>query len=136
MLVNKATLVSQLAPPLDSQLAQQLVDEFVSQEKRFIQRDWEPSQLDGGQFCEVLARILYHQDSGNLNVTKSVDECMGYVENAQVPHQLQPRQTALHLTKVIRTVYKFRSARGAVHISPTYKANHMDSKLVLEGVRW
>ncbi|MGB9103630.1 MAG: hypothetical protein WCC59_02630, partial [Terriglobales bacterium] len=26
--------------------------------------------------------------------------------------------------------------RGAVHISPTYKANHMDSKLVLEGVRW
>src|SRR2546430_6014507 len=24
----------------------------------------------------------------------------------------------------------------AVHISPTYRANHMDSKLVLEGVRW
>jgi hypothetical protein len=136
MLVNKATLVSQLPPPLDSQLAQQLVDEFVSQEKRFIQRDWEPSQLDGGQFCEVMARIVYHQDFGNLNATKSVEECMGYIENEQVTHLLQPRQTALHLAKVIRTVYKFRSARGAVHISPTYKANHMDSKLVLEGVRW
>jgi hypothetical protein len=106
MLVNKATLVSQLTPPLDSQLAQQLVDEFVSQEKRFIQRDWEASQLDGGQFCEVMARIVYHKDSGNLNATKSVDECMGYVENEQVTHLLQPRQTALHLAKVIRTVYK------------------------------
>src|SRR5438132_540211 len=136
MLVNKAGLVSQLAPPLDGQLAQQLVDEFVSQEKRFIQRDWEPSQLDGGQFCEVVARILYHKDSSNLNPGKEVENCLRYVENEQVTHLLQPRQTALHLVKVVRTVYKFRSARGAVHVSPTYKANHMDSKLVLEGVRW
>lgn len=136
MLVSKATLVSQLTPPLDNQLAQLLVDEFVSQERRFIQRDWEPSQLDGGQFCELLARIVYHMDSGNLNASKDVDDCLKYVENEQNKHALQPRQTALHLAKVIRTVYKFRSARGAVHISPTYKANHMDSKLVLEGVRW
>jgi hypothetical protein len=136
MLVNKATLVSQLVPPLDNQLAQQLVDEFVSQEKRFIQRDWEPAQLDGGQFCEVLSRILYHMDSGNLNASKDGDDCLKYVENEQNKHALLPRQTALHLAKVTRTVYKFRSARGAVHISPTYQANHMDSKLVLEGVRW
>jgi hypothetical protein len=136
MLVDKATLVGQLAPPLDSQLAQQLVDEFISQEKRFIQRDWDPGQLDGGQFCEALARILYHMDSGNLNRGKDDNECLKYVENEQNQHLLQPRQTALHVAKVLRTVYKFRSARGAVHISPTYQANHMDSKLVLEGVRW
>jgi len=136
MLVDKATLAGQLAPPLDGQLVQQLVDEFISQEKRFIQRDWEPGQLDGGQFCEALARILYHMDSGSLNRSKDDNECLKYLENAQVPHLLQPRQTALHLVKVVRTVYKFRSARGAVHISPTYQANHMDSKLVLEGVRW
>ncbi|HYM76118.1 MAG TPA: hypothetical protein VE377_09095 [Candidatus Dormibacteraeota bacterium] len=136
MLVNKATIVSQLAPPLDSQLAQQLVDEFVSQEKRFIQRDWEPSQLDGGQFCEALARIVYHVDSGNLNHTKSVNACLEYVEDEKNQHAMQPRQTALHLAKVTRTAYKFRSSRGAVHITPSYVANHMDSKLVLESVRW
>lgn len=136
MLINKATLLSQLAPPLDASLAQQLVEEFTSQEKRFIQRDWGPSQLDGGQFCEVLARILYHLDSANLNPNKKVEDCWGYIENEQVTHLLQPRQTALHMVRVIRTVYKFRSARGAVHISPSYQANHMDSKLVLEGVRW
>jgi hypothetical protein len=64
-----------------------------------------------------------------------VNECLDYVEKEQNNHGLH-RQTALHMAKVTRTVYKFRSARGAVHISPTYKANHMDSKLVLEGVRW
>jgi hypothetical protein len=136
MLISKPTLIAQLSPPLDQQLMEQLVDEYVSQEKRFIQRDWEPSQLDGGQFCEVFSRILYHVDSGNLNRAKDGDECLKYIENEQNQHAFRPRQTALHIAKVIRTVYKFRSARGAVHISPTYKANHMDSRLVLEGVRW
>jgi hypothetical protein len=46
-------------------------DEFISAERRFIQRDWGPAELDGGQFCEILARTLYHQDSGNLNHTKN-----------------------------------------------------------------
>src|SRR5579871_1821424 len=98
MLIDKATLLDQLTPPLDGQLAQQMLEEFVSQEKRFIQRDWEPGQLDGGQFCEILARIVYHMDSGNLNLNKDVDDCVKYVENDQVTHQLH-RQSALHLAK-------------------------------------
>lgn len=136
MLVSKANLVSQLAPPMDAQLAQDLVDEFVSQEKRFIQGDWEPSQLDGGQFCELLARIIYHEDSSNLNKNRKFEECTAYIENEQVPHAMSPRHDAIHLTRVLKTIYKFRSQRGAVHISPNYKPNHMDSKVVVDMVRW
>ncbi len=33
-------------------------------------------------------------------------------------------------------VYKFRSDRGAVHISTTYTANFMDSMLVLHSGKW
>lgn len=137
-LIEKAALVVQLAPPLDAFLANQLVDEFVSLERRFIQRDWEPAQLDGGQFSEILARVLYHQDSGTLDTGKAHDVCLKYIEDpkGQNTHNIQPRDNALHLAKVLRTVYKFRSARGAVHISPTYKPNQMDAKFVMEGVRW
>lgn len=135
-LVDKATLVSKLSPPLDRSLTETLVDEFISLERRFIQRDWEPAQLDGGQFCEVLGRIIYHQDSGNLNPSKELKECIAYVANDQVPHAITPRSDALHLCKVVNTTYKFRSARGGVHISPTYKPNHMDSKVIIEMVRW
>jgi len=135
-LIEKQHIVSQLSPPLDTLLVTQLLDEFVSMERRFIQGDWEPAELDGGQFCEALARIIYHVDSSNLNLTKSFDDCLRYVENDQVIHGIQPRQDALHLGRVLRTIYKFRSQRGAVHISPTYKPNHMDSKLIIESVRW
>lgn len=135
-LVEKTQLIAQISPPLDHFLATQLVDEFTSMERRFIQRDWEPAELDGGQFSEILARILYHIDSGNLNRTKDFSDCLKYIETDTNPHAITPRHDALHLARVLRTVYKFRSQRGAVHISPTYTPNHMDSKFLIESVRW
>jgi hypothetical protein len=94
--------------------------------------------LDGGQFCEVNARIIYHQDSGTLSPAKPFDECAKYVEDEKNlnAHAMNPRHDALHIIKVLRTTYKFRSQRGGVHISPTYKPNHMDSKVIVDMVRW
>lgn len=136
--LDKTSLLAGLVPPLDSVLAEQMLDEFVSLEQRFVLREWEPATLDGGQFAEVCARILYHQDSGNLSRRKGVNLCLKYVEdpNNANPHHYQDRKSSLHVAKVIRTIYKFRSDRGAVHIDPTYTANHLDSKLVLENSRW
>ena len=135
-LVEKAALARNLSPPLHGLLVGQLLDEFVSLERRFIQRDWEPAELDGGQFCEVLSRILYAQDSGNVNLSKPYEDCLKYLENEQVPHAIQPRRLVLHLVAAIKVAYKFRSQRGGVHITPTYGPNQMDAKLIIEMVRW
>ena len=134
-LVERASLINKISPPIDHLLASQLVDEFISMEKRFIQRDWEPAELDGGQFAEITARILYHLDSGNLNYNKEVGECISYFENNQVVHKLDRREVG-HISKVLQSIYKFRSQRGAVHISVKYSPNHMDSKYLIEAVRW
>lgn len=135
---DKQALIKELSPPLEKQLLQQLLDEFISLERRFVLRDWEPATLDGGQFCEASARIIYHVDSGNLNLRKSVADCLTYVEDpkSQNKHSFPDRKSSLHLSKIIRGVYKLRSDRGAVHIDPTYTANHLDSKLIIENARW
>jgi hypothetical protein len=135
-LADKKLLISQIAPPLDFFLSTQLIDEFISCERRYVLRDWEPAELDGGQFCEIAARLLYQQDSGNLNLSKSVDDCLKYIENEQVAHAVKPRHNAIHIATVIRTIYKFRSQRGAVHVSPEYSANELDAKFVIEGCKW
>lgn len=137
-LVEQRQLIARISPPLDAVLAEQLVTEFVSMERRYIQRDWEPAELDGGHFCEALARILYHMDSGQLDRARSVDDSLVYVEdnNGTRTHAIQPRHDALHLARVVRTIYRFRNQRGVAHISPTYKANHMDARLVTECARW
>ncbi len=136
--INKGTLLAGLCPPLDRTLAEQMLDEYVSQEQRFALRDWEPATLDGGQFAEAAARIVYHQDSGNLSQKKSVHNCLKYVEDpdSKNTHGYLDRKSSVHVAKVLRTIYRFRSDRGAVHISPDYLANHLDSKLIVEGVRW
>lgn len=135
-LTDRATLVAKLCPPLDVTLTGQLVDQFVEMERRYIQRDWKPAELDGGFFCEALARILYHRDSGNLSPDREFSNCLKYLENDQAPHALTPRSDALHLARILRAIYKFRSDRGVAHLSSTYDANQMDSRLVVETVRW
>jgi hypothetical protein len=137
-LIDKQSLLTVLAQRLDSKLADQLLAEYISQEKRYVLRDWEPATLDGGQFVEAAARILYHVDSGNLNRTKKVADCLSYVEDPknQNCHSLPERKSALHTCKVLRTIYKFRSDRGAVHIDPLYTANQLDSRLVIDNSRW
>jgi hypothetical protein len=134
-LVEKSHILSKISPPIDHLLATQLVDEFISMEKRFIQRDWEPAELDGGQFAEIVARTLYHLDSGNLNYTKGHGDCVDYFNNNQATHLLDRRDVGM-ISKVLQSIYKFRSQRGAVHISPTYSPNHMDAKYLIEAVRW
>jgi hypothetical protein len=136
-LLDIEVLSRALSVRLDEELVGELLREYVSQEKRYILRDWEPATLDGGQFVEAAARIVYHMDSGNLNRRKSVSECLAYVEDASIEgHAFPDRKSALHICKVLRTIYKFRSDRGAVHIDPVYTANQLDSRLVMDASRW
>lgn len=136
--MDKTTLISNICPPLDQTLLEQLINEYNSLESRFILRDWEPATLDGGQFAEAAARILYHQDSGTLNYNKGVGSCLNYLEdsNNSNSHDYPDRKSALHTSKVIKTIYKFRSDRGAVHINHNYSANHLDSSLVIANSKW
>jgi len=134
--VTPAELKTALTAVVDPQLAEQLIDEAVSLEEAFLLRKWKYSELDGGRFAEVAARIVYSVDSSNLSRTKSVDDCLRYVDNDQVAHSFPERQGAIHVAKVLRTIYKLRSQRGAVHVSPTYTANEIDSRLIVECARW
>ncbi len=137
-MVDKEDVIAQICPPLDAELVEGLIGEFISQERRYVLGDWEPSTLDGGQFAEVASRIIYHVDSVNLNRRKGVNSCLRYVEdeNNSNPHSFPQRRTCLHLSRVIRMIYKFRSQRGAIHIDPEYTANELDSTLIISNVRW
>jgi hypothetical protein len=84
----------------------------------------------------VAARIIYGVDSGKFNLSKGVDECLAYIDNAQVPHAFPDRKSANQSALILRSIYKLRSQRGAVHVSPSYTANEIDSRFVVEGVRW
>ena len=129
-------LVTALSSVIHPQLAQSIIDEFVELEEAFMARKWKAAELDGGRFAELASRIVYSTDSGNVSLTKDVDSCLKYIDNEQVSHSFPERQASIHLAKVLRAIYKLRSQRGAVHVTPHYTANEIDSRLILEMVRW
>lgn len=125
-----------LATTTHSSLAHQLFEEETKLEEAFALRKWQHTELDGGRFAEVAARILYGIDSGKFNLSKGVDDCLKYVDNDSVSHSFPDAKSANQIALILRSIYKLRSQRGAVHVSPTYTANEIDSRLVVEGARW
>lgn len=134
--MDQTKLKNELSNSINTGLASQLIAEHIAIEEAFSLRHWGYAELNGGRFAEVAARVLYSVDSGNLSLTKSVDDCLKYIENNQVSHAFPEPAASRHLAKVIRSIYKLRSQRGAVHVSHTYTANEIDSRLVVESVRW
>ncbi len=133
---TSSVLIQFLGQATHPTLSEQLFQEATDLEEAFALKRWKYTELDGGRFAEVAARIIYGVDSGTYNLTKGVDDCLKYIESEQVSHNFPNRQSANQLAKILRAVYKLRSQRGAVHVSPIYTANEIDSRMVLEGVRW
>lgn len=138
MKVTPEQLIRGLSAAVDATLARQAVESYVEMRQRYLAGDWQPAELDGGRLCEAISRALYQLDSGNVThgqLPGEIREKLLDSDKVSRPHNLTAKDRQ-HIAKVIDLVYKFRSDRGAVHISPTYTANGMDSMLVAHAGKW
>ena len=137
MPLSSKQLIGELAKIVDPNFASAIVENYVEMEQRFFAGDWQPAELDGGRLCEGIARALYQLDQGYVMKTELPGRLCDWLEdfNNNRPHNLAETDRR-HFCKAIRLVYKFRSDRGAVHISTGYTANEMDSVLMLHAGKW
>jgi hypothetical protein len=137
MPLSSKQLVAELEKIVDPAFASAIVESYVEMEQRFFAGDWQPAELDGGRLCEAISRALYQLDCGYVMHTDLPGKICDFLEdfNNKRTHNLAENDRR-HFCKAIRLVYKFRSDRGAVHISPDYTANEMDSVLMLHAAKW
>lgn len=128
-------LITELSTIVDFSLAKSAVEDYVDMQQRFLAGDWKPTELNGGRLCEAVARCIHQLDAGSITHSKFPRKICERLEDEAVSHNLGIKDRH-HLAKVISVLYKFRSDRGAVHISPIYSANEMDSILVLHIGKW
>ena len=129
-------LIVDLSLVVDAALAKAVVESYVGLEQRFLAGDWGPAELNGGRLCEAVSRCLLQLDTGRISHSKLPGEIRDKtLLDESIAHILKPKQRR-HIAKVIEVVYKFRSDRGAVHISPDYTANYMDSMFILHSGKW
>jgi hypothetical protein len=137
MPLSSKQLTAELAKIVDPTFASAIVNSYVEMEQRFFAGDWQPAELDGGRLCEAISRALYQLDCGYIMHTELPGQICDSLEdfNNKRTHNLAETYRR-HFCKAIRLVYKFRSDRGAVHISHEYTANEMDSVLMLHVGKW
>ena len=137
MPLSAKQLIAELANILDASLADSVVASYVEMQQRFFAGDWQPSELDGGRLCEAISRALYQLDSGTVTHSQLPKELCEKIEDEQNlrPHNLDLKDRH-HVSRAIGLVYKFRSDRGSVHISPKYTADFMDSMLMVHAGKW
>lgn len=135
MKITPIELVRQLSAVLDPSLAHAAVESYVEMQQRYLSGDWKPAELDGGRLCEAISRCVLQLDTGTVTHSDLPGAVCDTLENKKLSHSLSEKDRK-HVVKVIRMVYKFRSDRGAVHISPVHSANQMDSMLVLHAGKW
>ncbi|MGA9041344.1 MAG: hypothetical protein WB421_12470 [Terriglobales bacterium] len=137
MALSAKQLIAELADVLDASLADFVVASYVEMQQRFFAGDWQPSELDGGRLCEAISRALYQLDSGTVTHSQLPKELCEKIEDEQNlrPHSLDVKDRH-HISRAIGLVYKFRSDRGSVHISPKYTADFMDSMLMVHAGKW
>ena len=137
MKITPDQLKSELATIIDPSFAEQLVNNYTKMQQRYYAGDWQPSELDGGQFCEAVARAIYQLDTGIVTHSQLPGEISGLLKSKSPssPHLLGEKDRD-HFCRVLQTTYKFRSDRGVAHVSPTYNANHLDATLIVANVKW
>lgn len=137
MTLTAPQLIIELSTIVDPALARSAVESYVEMQQRYLVGDWQPAELDGGRLCEAVARCIHQLDTGSVTHSKLPGKICERLEDETpgVAHKLNVKDRH-HIAKALSVVYKFRSDRGAVHISPLYTANEMDSVLVLHVGKW
>ncbi len=135
MKITADQLKHDISAIIDPTLAQLLVDSYTNMQQRYYAGDWKPAELDGGQFCEAVARALYQFDSGIVRNDLLPGDLANLLQSRKAPHNLEEKDRT-HFCRVLQTTYKFRNDRGVAHISPIHDANLMDATLIIAMVKW
>lgn len=128
-------LIAQLSTIVDPAFARDAVQSYVEMQRRFWAGDWKPAELDAGRLCEAVSRALYQLDRGSITHSDLPGAICDQLRSKKVTHNLDPKDRN-HACNAIEAVYKLRSDRGVVHISPVHTANQIDSVFVLHAGKW
>lgn len=99
---------------------------------------WEPSELNGGKFSEVVYTILRGYVDGSYpdraNKPRNFPDAASAL--AQADGQRFSRSIRIQIPRVLIALYEVRNNRGVGHVGGDVDPNHMDATAVLSMAKW
>ena len=121
---------------LPKQLREELLGAFEQIVKNYIERRWEPAELNGGKLCEVVYSIVKGKIDGNYPPRASkpqnmLDACKRLEQATSAPRSLR-----IQIPRMLVALYEVRNQRNVGHVGGDVDPNHMDAMCVLQMAKW
>lgn len=128
---------SQILAHIPGRLRDELIQAHNSILRNYREHRWEPSELNGGKFCEVVYTILRGHVGGTFpeKSTKPgnmVDACRALEQTSTS----FPRSVRIQIPRMLIALYEIRNNRGVGHVGGDVDPNHMDATAVLYMSNW
>jgi hypothetical protein len=107
----------------------------------FAEHRWEPSELNGGKFCEIVYSILKGVIDGTFPATPSKPKNMKLACDALENTPAQPnrpgdRTLRILIPRILPVLYDIRNNRGVGHVGGDVDPNFMDATAVFTMASW
>jgi hypothetical protein len=102
---------------------------------------WEPSELNGGKFCEAVYSIIDGALKGTFPAkaskpTNMLASCQALEQVPANPARAGDRSLRVLIPRMLPVLYEVRNNRGVGHVGGDVDPNHMDAEAVQSMASW
>jgi hypothetical protein len=130
-----------LLATIPSGLRDPLLETYREIAGNFIERKWEPSELNGGKFCECVYWIVHGSISGTFVTAPSKppnmrDDCTTLEKLKSPTGAPIARSLRILIPRILPALYEIRNNRGVGHVGGDVNPNLMDATAVYTMTSW
>lgn len=131
---------TKLLASIPASLREPLLETYHEIASNFAEHRWEPSELNGGKFCETVYWICHGFVTGSYtaNVSKPSnmrDDCRA-LEGLPSSGKSGDRSLRILIPRLLPALYEIRNNRGVGHIGGDVNPNLMDATVVYSMTSW
>lgn len=132
---------SQAFSNLPQELRNDLIDCYQSIITNYSEGRWEPAELNGGKFCEIVYSIIHGALVGSFpsqphKPRNMVDACRALESLSVAPGLVGERSLRIQIPRLLPYLYEIRNNRGVGHVGGDVDPNAADSSVVLAACSW
>lgn len=126
---------------LPAGLRDPLLKSYQEIASNFLQHRWEPSELNGGKFCEVVYTIIEGSLSGSFAPQPSkprdmLSACRNLEQVVPLVGRVGDRSLRILIPRTLSPLYEIRNNRGVGHVGGDVNPNYLDATAVFGMASW
>jgi hypothetical protein len=133
--ISKSEIINSICPPLNKEIVEHLIDDYIDIKINFAFFRFRPSELHGGRFCESLLRLYEFFETGIYTpFGQQVHNSRNVLNRAE--HLSLHDSLRLYIPKLCNVLLDIRNRRDVAHVGGDVSPNLSDSQFITHTSDW